>query len=106
MSSGSSAGVLHILGQTVKSYSLLQSSVTNEVQHVRYFHRQVSSHYTLTSKPRMQCEPVSHIKPVFFVFVHFCEIFLTFFDYYVTSSARTIASARVLEINTKIQRDI
>src|SRR5213593_972907 len=54
----------------------------------------------------MQRQSVGHIEPVLFVFVHFGEILLTLFDYHVAGCARAIAPARVLEVNTKIQRDI
>src|SRR6266567_5565736 len=54
----------------------------------------------------MQRQAIGHVEPVLFVFVHFGEILLTLFYYHVAGRTRAIAPARVLEVNTKIQRDV
>src|SRR5438034_4748942 len=54
----------------------------------------------------MQRQAVGHVEPVLFVFVHFGEIFFALSNYHVAGRTRAIAPARVLEVNTKIQRDV
>ncbi len=80
--------------------------MSNEIQHIGNLYSDVAGRYALAAQPRMKRQPVGHVQPVLFVFLHFSQILFALLDDHVAGRASTVAAARMLKHQSEIQRDV
>src|SRR5437588_11383259 len=80
----------------------IRESMANKIEHVGDLNRQDARHHALTAESRMQRQSISHVEPVFFVFIHFGQVIFAFSDYHVAGCASAISAAVVFEIDSKL----